>query len=140
MREIETRGAIETAKRVRQRISAAFVHAIAKGIATSDPAEKLGAVLKPLPKGRQAAITDIVPLRKMILAAEEDNARPITRLGLRMLSVLSWPLMAPFSSLMIYPMTGMCFTPSDASGIDFPSTAGRQGRASGAARTGTAVA
>jgi integrase len=87
LREIEARGAIETAKRVRQRISAVFVYAIAQGIATSDPAEKLGAVLKPLRKGRQPAITDIVPLRKMILAAEEDNARPITRLGLRMLAL-----------------------------------------------------
>lgn len=87
LREIETRGAIETAKRVRQRISAVFVYAIAQGIATSDPAEKLGAVLKPLRKGRQPAITDIVPLRKMILTAEEDNARPITRLGLRMLAL-----------------------------------------------------
>lgn len=48
LREIEVRGAIETAKRVRQRISAVFVYAIAQGIATSDPAEKLGAVLKPL--------------------------------------------------------------------------------------------
>ncbi|ARR53419.1 integrase [Rhizorhabdus wittichii DC-6] len=87
LREIETRGAIETAKRVRQRISAVFVYAIAQGIANSDPAEKLGAVLKPLRKGRQPAITDLVPLRKMILAAEEDNARPITRLGLRMLAL-----------------------------------------------------
>ena len=87
LREIETRGAVETAKRVRQRISAVFVYAIAQGITTSDPAEKLGAVLKPLRKGRQPAITDIVPLRTMILAAEEDNARPITRLGLRMLAL-----------------------------------------------------
>jgi len=63
------------------------VFAIAQGITTSDPAEKLGAVLKPLRKGRQPAITDIVPLRTMILAAEEDNARPITRLGLRMLAL-----------------------------------------------------
>ncbi|MFX4086444.1 tyrosine-type recombinase/integrase [Sphingobium yanoikuyae] len=52
LREIEARGAIETAKRVRQRISAVFIYGIAEGIATSDPAEKLGAVLKPLRKGR----------------------------------------------------------------------------------------
>jgi integrase len=87
LREIENRGAIETAKRVRQRISAVFVYAIAQGIATGDPAEKLGAVLKPLRKGRQPAITEIGALRKMILAAEEDNARPVTRLGLRMLAL-----------------------------------------------------
>jgi hypothetical protein len=43
-----------------------------------DPVERLGAVLKPLRRGRQPAITDLVQLRKMILAAEEDYARPIT--------------------------------------------------------------
>ena len=42
LREIESRGAIETAKRVRQRISSVFVYAMAKGIGQSDPAERLG--------------------------------------------------------------------------------------------------
>jgi len=87
LREIEARGSIETAKRVRQRISAVFVYAIAQGVAASDPAEKLGAVLKPLRKGRQPAITDLEPLRKMIMTAEQDYARPITRLALRMLAL-----------------------------------------------------
>lgn len=87
LREIESRGAIETAKRVRQRISGVFVFAIAKGLTQHDPAEKLGAVLKPLRKGRQPAITDLVPLRAMIVAAEEDYARPITRLALRFLAL-----------------------------------------------------
>src|SRR3546814_2192447 len=66
LRAIETRGSIETAKRIRQRISAVFVYAIAEGFATSNPAEKLGAVLKPLRKGRQPAITDLEKLRQMI--------------------------------------------------------------------------
>lgn len=87
LRVIEERGAVETARRVRQRISAVFVHAIAKGIAEKDPAEKLGAVLKPLRKGRQPAITDLGRLRKMINDAEEDQARPITRLALRLLAL-----------------------------------------------------
>lgn len=87
LREVEARGAIETARRVRQRISGVFVYAIAQGIAQIDPAEKLGAVLKPLRKGRQPAITDLLPLRKMILTAEEDPARPVTRLALRLLAL-----------------------------------------------------
>ncbi len=87
LREVEARGSIETAKRIRQRISAVFVYAIAEGITKDDPAEKLGAALKPQRKGRQPAITDIVPLRKMILAAEEDYARPVTRLALRFLAL-----------------------------------------------------
>lgn len=87
LREVEARGSIETARRIRQRISAVFVYAIAKGITQADPAEKLGAVLKPLRKGRQPAITDLVPLRRMILVAEQDHARPITRLALRLLAL-----------------------------------------------------
>lgn len=87
LRGIEARGSIETAKRVRQRISAVFVYGIAEGIVQSDPAEKLGAALKPLRKGRQPAITDLVPLQKMINAAEEDYARPVTRLALRFLAL-----------------------------------------------------
>ena len=87
LREIESRGAIESAKRIRQRISATFVYAIAQGLVKHDPAEKLGAVLKPLRKGRQPAITDLAALQKMIIAAEEDYARPVTRLALRFLAL-----------------------------------------------------
>lgn len=87
LREIESRGSIETARRIRQRISAAFVYGIAAGFIESDPAEKLGAVLKPLRRGRQAAITELKPLQIMIGAAEEDYARPLSRLALRLLAL-----------------------------------------------------
>lgn len=87
LKSIEDRGSIETAKRVRQRISAVFVYGIAKGIAELDPAEKLSAALKPLRRGRQPAITNLDQLRKMIDDAEGDYARPITRLALRFLAL-----------------------------------------------------
>jgi integrase len=87
LRSVENRGSIETAKRIRQRISSVFVYAIANGIAQTDPAEKLGGVLKPLRKGRQPAITDLKRLQQMIIDAEEDKARPITRLALRFLAL-----------------------------------------------------
>jgi len=87
LREVEARGSIETAKRIRQRISHVFIYGIAQGIVQSDPAEKLGKVLKPLRKGRQPAITELLPLRQMIIAAEGDYARPITRLALRLLAL-----------------------------------------------------
>lgn len=87
LREIEARGSIETAKRVLQRINAVFGFAIAEGIVKSDPSERLGPALKPLRRGRQPAITDLVQLRRMILAAEEDYARPATRLALRLLAL-----------------------------------------------------
>jgi hypothetical protein len=44
LKDIEDRGAVETAKRVRQRISSVFIRAI-EGIAEKDPAENC-AVLK----------------------------------------------------------------------------------------------
>ena len=87
LRAIEDRGSIETAKRVRQRVSAVFVYAMAKGMAKTDPAERLGDALKPLRKGRQPAITNLVRLRAMINDAEGDYARPITRLALRLLAL-----------------------------------------------------
>ncbi|WBX86320.1 tyrosine-type recombinase/integrase [Sphingosinicella microcystinivorans] len=87
LRAIEDRGSLETAKRVRQRISAAFVYAIAQGLAQHDPSERLGVVLKPLRKGRQPAITDLAELQRMLNAAEEDYARPITRLALRFIAL-----------------------------------------------------
>ncbi len=41
LREIEARGSIETAKRVRQRISAVFTYAVAEGTCRDHPAKKL---------------------------------------------------------------------------------------------------
>jgi integrase len=87
LREIESRGSIETAKRVLQRITAVFGFAIAEGLVTTDPSERLGAALKPLRRGRQPAILQLAPLKKMIRAAEEEDARPITRLALRFLAL-----------------------------------------------------
>ena len=88
LRAIEARSAIETAKRIRQRISGVYAYAIACGIAETDPSEKVGAALKPMPrKGRQPAITDIVELRTMLAAVDQDSARPITRLALRLIAL-----------------------------------------------------
>nr|WP_286207873.1 integrase arm-type DNA-binding domain-containing protein [Hephaestia sp. MAHUQ-44] len=88
LRAIEARSAIETAKRIRQRISAIYAYAIASGHTETDPAEKVGAALKPLPrKGRQPAITDISELRRMLATVDGDFARPVTRLALRLIAL-----------------------------------------------------
>ncbi|MBV1689308.1 integrase arm-type DNA-binding domain-containing protein [Novosphingobium sp. G106] len=87
LRAVENRGAIETAHRLRQRISASFVYAIAHGWATSDPAAKVGAALSAVKRGRQPAITDLARLQKMIRDAEADYARPITRYALRFIAL-----------------------------------------------------
>lgn len=88
LRAIEDRPALETAKRVRQRISAVFVFAISSGLAENDPAAIVtGALRPPLPKRRQPAIIELTPLQDMICTVEQDYARPITRLALRFLAL-----------------------------------------------------
>jgi integrase len=84
LRKIEKRGAIETAHRVRQRMSAVFVQAIAEGIAVKDPAAVVGKALKPVPRGRKRpAIVKIECLHDMIRKTEGELASPLTKLASR---------------------------------------------------------
>lgn len=87
LRAIEDRPAIETAKRVRQRISAVFVHAIASDRATADPAAAVQKALKPLIKGRQPAITDLEQAREILQRVDETPAHPATKLAMRLLAL-----------------------------------------------------
>ncbi|MBO1325273.1 integrase arm-type DNA-binding domain-containing protein [Acetobacter sp. TBRC 12305] len=85
LNQIEERGAIETAHRVRQRMSDVFVHAIATGRADNDPATVVKAALRPVQHGRQPAITDLAQAREMIAKVEGSPAHPVTLLALRLL-------------------------------------------------------
>ncbi|TMJ13368.1 MAG: DUF4102 domain-containing protein [Alphaproteobacteria bacterium] len=88
LRKIEKRGALETAKRVRQRMSAVFVHGIATGVCTTDPASIVTKALKPAPrKTRQPAMTDIEALRELLRAAEGSGASPVTKVASRLLAL-----------------------------------------------------
>lgn len=88
LREIEARPAIETAHRIRQRMSAVFVHAIASGICENDPAAIVAAALKPVAeKARQPAVTDLDGVREILAKAEAIPAHPGTRLALRLLAL-----------------------------------------------------
>lgn len=87
LRLIEARQALETARRVRQRISAIFVYAIASGRASSDPAAIVKGAMAPLKKGRQPAITDLKKAREMLQKAEGETAHPVTKLALRILAL-----------------------------------------------------
>lgn len=87
---IEDRDAVETAKRLRQRISAVFVYAIASGIAETDPAAVVRGALKPIVlRGRQPAITDLVGVRQVLIDAEAERSRAITKFALRFLALTS---------------------------------------------------
>ncbi len=87
LRTIEAAGSIETAHRVRQRLSAVFVDAIARGIGQTDPAATVKTALRAVPRGRQPAIVDLVAAREMLVAVEAIPAHPVTRLAHRFLAL-----------------------------------------------------
>jgi len=87
LRKIENRHALETARRIRQRISAVFVYAIASGRAENDPAAAVQKAMKPVRKGRQPAITDLEQAREILRRAEATPASPVTKLALRLLAL-----------------------------------------------------
>jgi integrase len=87
LRPIEKRGAKETARRIRQRMSAVFVYAVASGRAENDPAAMVKKAMAPMKKGKQPAITDLAKAREMLQKAEAEMAHPVTKLALRLLAL-----------------------------------------------------
>jgi len=86
-RMIEARGAAETAGRIRQRMSAVFVYAIATGRGESDPAAIIKGALAPKKKGRQRAITDLDEARKIIRDVDASPGYAVTKLAIRLLAL-----------------------------------------------------
>ncbi|GEM18348.1 tyrosine-type recombinase/integrase [Gluconobacter oxydans] len=74
IRKIEAGRARETARRIRQRLSAIFLFGIAHGLGTQDPAAVIKGALVPLKKGRQPGITDLGELRDLFRLADSGRA------------------------------------------------------------------
>lgn len=88
LRKIEKRGAIETAHRIRQRMSAVFVHAIAEGVGSRDPAAIVTKALKPVPRSRKRpALVTLASLHDMLRKTECEPASPLTKLASRFLAL-----------------------------------------------------
>lgn len=87
LREIEERGAVETAHRVRQRMSDVFAYAIAAGIGTGDPAAIVKKALSYVHKRRQPAVTKLEDARKVLVAVEAIPGYPVTKLAMRLLAI-----------------------------------------------------
>jgi integrase len=87
LREIEGRPAIETAHRVRQRMSAVFVYAIASGMGSQDPAAIVKGALRPVAKGRQPSLGSIAQARALLIACEDAPGYPLTKLASRLLAL-----------------------------------------------------
>lgn len=82
LQAIETGGAFETARRMRQRISAIFGFAIARELAVHDPAAKLVDELAAAPAAeRQPALVDLEEARILIAAADASSAGDVVKLA-----------------------------------------------------------
>ncbi|NCN86185.1 MAG: integrase arm-type DNA-binding domain-containing protein [Sphingomonadales bacterium] len=88
LRKVEDRGAIETARRLKQRISSVFLYARGLGIKVDNPAAHIGEALKPVPHSRKfAAIVTVDGIRRLISDTDRAGASPVTRLGARFLAL-----------------------------------------------------
>lgn len=86
LKAIEARGAIETAKRIRQNLSFIFDHAIGSGHMIENPAAARIA-LKPLVQEKRPAITQLQALRAMLFKIEGVRAHPVTKLASRFIAL-----------------------------------------------------
>lgn len=88
LRQVEARSAIETAHRIRQRISMVFGFAVASGRCDADPAAIVKQALAPLPaKGRQPAVKTLDEARQVLVATASIPASPVTKLAMRFLAL-----------------------------------------------------
>jgi integrase len=90
LRQIEARGAIDTARRLRQRISAVFVFGIASGICSDDPAAIIMRAMAPMKiAGLRPALTTIEEARQIIAACDAADGTANVKLAMRLLALTS---------------------------------------------------
>lgn len=83
LRKVEARGSIDTAKRIRQHVSAVFVMGMAEGICAIDPAGPgLVKALLPTPKGgKQPAFKDIESARELLATMDASTSGAYAKLA-----------------------------------------------------------
>jgi integrase len=88
LRTVEARSCVETARRLRQRISAVFGLAMSEGFAGQDPAAIVARALAPTPaKRRHPALLEVDAARALLAAAERVDVGPGVKLASRFLAL-----------------------------------------------------
>jgi integrase len=88
LQRIEARGAIETARRVKQRVASIYKYVNAYGAKLENPAADINEALAPLPPSkRYPALLEVGDIRTMIADIDRAGASPVTRLGARFLAL-----------------------------------------------------
>jgi integrase len=84
VRKVEERGTIETAHRLKQRISQVYRYAIASGVATTNPASDLRGALAPLVTRSRSAVTEPAQVAQLLRDLDTYKGSPITRAALQL--------------------------------------------------------
>lgn len=84
---VQADGAIETAHRIRQRISAVFRFAMGSGLSEMDPAAAIGSALRPVIHGKQPALLKLDDARAFLRAFETGPGHITTKLASRLLAL-----------------------------------------------------
>jgi hypothetical protein len=88
LKMVQERGAVETAHRLRQRISAVFVYGIAGGRALTDPAATLHKALTAKSSGKRwPAVKKIQDAKSLIRASDDAEVTPTVKLASRFLAI-----------------------------------------------------
>lgn len=88
LRKVESRGRLETARRLRSTIGSVFRYAIATARGENDPTLALrGALVTPQVKSR-AAVTSPIAFGALLRAIEDYEGQPVTHGALRLLALL----------------------------------------------------
>ena len=88
LRKIEARGAIETARRVKQRVAKVYQFANAEGGDFVNPASDINEALAPVPPAkRYPALVELSAIRTMLFDIDRSGSSPITRLASRFMAL-----------------------------------------------------
>ncbi len=88
LRKVENRGAIETARRLKQRVAAVYRYANAEGAKLENPATEINDALKPLPPPkRYPALLSVDAIRELMGDIDRAGASPVNRLAARILAL-----------------------------------------------------
>ena len=87
LEEVQERGAIETAHRLRQYCSSIFDCAIALDLTETNPAASIGRALKPKVRRSYPALVDLEQARTFLRRMEAEPCQPATKLASRLLAL-----------------------------------------------------
>ena len=88
LRRIESRGALDTAHRIRNHCGQVFRYAVATGRAESDPSRDLQGALPPVKYGHRAAFTDPKGLTQLLRTVEDYQGSFVVKCAMQLLPML----------------------------------------------------